>query len=523
MKIKKYFLPDGEFQEAVQDTMALFGVEAGGEEIEFFLPNDGVLVKNVVYYEERGLKTRTTIYYWENNEQRFLEAENQMTGSKAESAPSLAMRLVKLNILKLMREITGQHPGPWGILRGVRPAKIAERLLDQGQTGAEAAANIAAGYGVEPKKAELLVDISLRQREILRQAHPGENIAAHKLVSVYLGIPYCPSKCLYCSFPSSPLPERPSEIKDFLRALKQDVQSAADLLAKYDLAVENIYLGGGTPSSLSAEDFQELLSWAKNYFFGRYTKEFTVEAGRPDSLDEEKIEAMRHTGVTRVSVNPQTMRDKTLAAIGRQHSAEDIIEAFAKIRRAQIPFVNMDVIVGLPGETEDDVLATMSRLAQLAPDNITIHTLAVKRASLLKAALTLSETEDADAVSLPGDFAVGRMFELSCAQAAQMGMRPYYLYRQKNMAGNLENIGYAREGAECLYNIRIIGERQTVIGIGPAACTKVVNPTNWRLNSSYHPKDVATYVKSLQTYLNRRERLLGALCNGTQGLFPRQV
>ncbi|MGL5514742.1 MAG: coproporphyrinogen dehydrogenase HemZ, partial [Sporomusa sp.] len=304
--------------------------------------------------------------------------------SNGEDYTVLARRLVRLALLVLMRRLPGSNPVPWGILRGVRPGKIAHRLFDQGLAPAELANRLVAEYGLEPVKAELITDIAAYQRSVISDEQAA---VRNKKVSIYIGIPYCPSRCLYCSFPSYVLPER-RELDAFLRAIKRDIENAAQLITKFNLSVESIYMGGGTPTSLPAADLSSLLALIDSEIRSVDTREFTVEAGRPDSIDQEKIAALRQYQINRVSINPQTMQDKTLKQIGRRHTAQDIIDIFGKIRLANIPLINMDIIAGLPGETEADMEDTMGQIAAINPDNVTIHTLALKRGSRLKEALT---------------------------------------------------------------------------------------------------------------------------------------
>lgn len=483
---------------AVADATALFALPAAGflpgRAIDENLPADAVLIRNTVVYGA-GTTVITEVYF--RREDGQLGCRTRRARAGGEDAPAAVQRLVRLNLLALLGELTGRNPGPWGILRGVRPIKIVHRLLDEGFSADQAAVRLTADYAVSGDKARLLAGIALRQRPFLLTG-----TAARRLVAVYVGIPYCPSRCLYCSFPANVLPADRAEVAVFLHALEADIAAAAEILARHGLAAETVYIGGGTPTSLGEADFARLLDTVRTAFVSAATREFTVEAGRPDSLTDGKIAAMAAAGVSRVSINPQTMREKTLKLIGRNHSVRDIIVMFRKIRASGIPVVNMDVIAGLPGETAADMAATMDEIVRLAPDNLTVHTLAIKRGSRL--------AEGQGEVALPDETATAAMLAVAADGACRMGLVPYYLYRQKHMTGNLENVGYARPGAECLYNIQIIEERQTVIGVGPAAGTKAVRADH-RLTSCYNPKDVATYIRNVDHYTRRREELVAAL------------
>lgn len=412
---------------------------------------------------------------------------------------------VRLNTFKLLTKLTGDQPTPWGILKGVRPTKIAHRLLDEGHDEADILRVFQDCYGVKKPKAELVAEIVRRQRPILASNH-------QQKISIYVGIPFCLSRCFYCSFPGMALPQQ-SAVDDFLVALRSDIRDAAQSIVSHGLAIENIYLGGGTPTSLSTTDLEQVFIWIEQYLLRANTTELTVEAGRPDSLNRDKIRLLREHNVTRVSVNPQSMQQKTLKLIGRNHTVQDIIDIFMEFRAVTDCLINMDVIAGLPGETLADMVDTLDQIRQLSPDNLTVHTLSVKRGSNLQTQLQddpLFGMED-----LPDSAVVTSMVNKAAEAAAMMNMQPYYLYRQKNMVGNLENVGYAKPNTLCRYNIQMMEERQTVIGIGPGATTKAVINTTHRLKSCYHAKDVACYQKDLDRHLAKRRTLLDSLYAGT--------
>lgn len=501
MRIEGYYLPVAEngLADAVRDAAALFALSAAGRladrEVGDRLPAGAVFIRNAVNSGSQVVDVVTEVFFRQEAD-RLGCRSRRATGGDDEPAAAAVQRLVRLNLLAILGELTGRQTGPWGILRGVRPTKIVHRLLDRGLAPAAVRARLASHYAVDAAKAELITEIALRQRPFLPPAGP-----SGRLVAVYIGVPYCPSRCLYCSFPANVLPADPDRLAAFTGALAADIAAAARLMERHGLAAESVYVGGGTPTSLGEADFADLLTSVRRAFVSSETREFTVEAGRPDSLTDGKIAAMAAAGVGRVSVNPQTMQEKTLKLIGRNHSVYDIIEMFRKIRAKPIPVINMDIIAGLPGEDEAAMADTLARIGELAPDNLTVHTLAIKRGSLL------AERPEA---ALPDEATTVNMLALAAAAARNMGMSPYYLYRQKHMTGNLENVGYALPGCECLYNIQIIEERQTVIGIGPAAGTKAVE-NNFRLTSCYNPKDVPTYIKNLASYTARRDSLIAGL------------
>ncbi|MDH7478482.1 MAG: coproporphyrinogen dehydrogenase HemZ, partial [Syntrophomonadaceae bacterium] len=384
-----------------------------------------------------------------------------------------------------------------GVLSGVRPSKIVHRWLDQGMSRTQIEEGLQRDYRLSPDKARRLVEVASRQRPWLLS---GEQ--AKRLVSVYIGIPFCPSRCLYCSFPSYPLPSAGSLMDDFLRALGYEVRTVGEALRRQLLAVQTIYVGGGTPTSLPVDRLARLLDQVNQHLRHSGTYELTVEGGRPETLSEPMLKALRAAGVTRLSINPQTLQDETLRTIGRHHTAGEVIRAFWRAREVGIPCLNMDLILGLPGETMAELEATLAEVARLEPDNLTVHPLAIKRASRLKA--------ETSAWTLPHPRQVVEMFAGAekCAQA--LGLYPYYLYRQKNTLGNLENTGYARPGYEGVYNIQIIEERQTIVGLGAGAGSKWVDADTGALSNSYHPKEPAAYVARVEELARRQvDKLFG--------------
>lgn len=498
VKIDHYTLNvrDPQIMHAVRDVMALFSVEKLEYDTMYGTFTNNVVMVYIEFPNDlAGILTTKVFYKYEKSGSLLCDYET--ISYKNGSLVQNVNRLIRLQLFYIMRRITEVDPGPWGILRGVRPIKIAHRLLDDGLQKNMIINKFNSDYAVDQSKAELMTEIAIAQRRFF---HCGQ--AASRTVSIYIGIPYCPTRCLYCSFPGYPVPSK-TEIALFLQALYKEIYHIKALIDEHTLVVENIYVGGGTPTSLDIDDFTNLLELIQKTFFTSATKEFTVEAGRPDSLSMEKIEAMARYGVTRTSINPQTMQEKTLKLIGRKHTIQDIIDSFAKMRTVNIPIINMDIIIGLPGETEADVLDTMEQISVLQPNNLTVHTLAIKKGSQLKTAF--------DLYSLPNERIVKGMLEIAATAADEMGMKPYYIYRQKYMTGNFENIGYCKPGSECIYNIQMIGERQTIIGIGPTATTRVIESSSRFLDSLYNPKDLDCYQKKMDVYLGKRATMLKRL------------
>ena len=396
---------------------------------------------------------------------------------------------------------------PWGILTGVRPAKIVHRLLDHGEAPDSIQRYLQSRYGVSVGKASLLTEVAVNNRRFVPT--PAVHEQENRIVSLYLGIPYCASRCVYCSFPSALLPADEGQIVSLLQAIGQDIQAVVKLLSTCGLSPQSLYIGGGTPTCLPEKQFGQLLGWIRDAFDIPSMKEFSVEAGRPDSIDEAKLRLMREAGVTRVSVNPQTLQQRTLDRIGRRHQAEQTFSALRLVRKAGFRFVNMDLIAGLPGETPADLQSSLAQVLAHHPENITVHTLAIKRGAELKDCF--------DSAGLPEPRTVQEMVEMSVAMIRAGGWSPYYLYRQKNSPGNMENVGYAKPGAECIYNIDIIEERRTIIGMGPSAASKAVCPEEWRLDSCHFPKDIPTYVNRIAELTAKRDQLITNLFSRNGG------
>ncbi len=408
-----------------------------------------------------------------------------------------ADRVAEKNELKrlmygMLSEIT-QKKLPWGSLTGIRPAKIATQLLAAGRTDAEIISCMQQSYLASREKAELSLDIAKREREILSGIH------YEKGYSLYIGIPFCPTTCLYCSFTSFPICVWKKRVGEYLDALEKEIDFVA--AACRDRVLDSVYIGGGTPTTLEADELDRLLSKIRNTLDMGETKEFTVEAGRADSITGDKLRVLQKHGVTRISVNPQTMNEETLKRIGRQHTVQQVVEAFRMAREEGFDNINMDLILGLPGEEEADVAYTIGRIKELSPDSLTVHSLAVKRASRLAGWIAengISMLHNTD-----------ETMKIAAAGAYAMGMEPYYLYRQKNMSGNFENVGYARPGKAGLYNILVMEEVQSILALGAGSISKRVYPDG-RIERCENVKEVAQYIERIDEMIERKRKLFGA-------------
>lgn len=394
---------------------------------------------------------------------------------------------MKRQLYRQLCEQTGKQL-PWGTLTGIRPVKIPMVLLEAGIEEADIAAHMQEVYYTSPEKTRLAIDIAKRERHILR------DIDYRDGYSLYVGIPFCPSICLYCSFSSYPYERYGHLAEAYLDALFRDIDATAEIFEGKPL--DTIYIGGGTPTTLTADQMDRLLYKLERTFSYEHLKEFTVEAGRPDSITEEKLLVLKRHNITRISINPQSMQPKTLDLIGRRHTVEQTKEAFDLARRLGFDNINMDMILGLPGETAEDVRGTMEELKALAPDSVTIHSLAVKRAARLNL-----ERQNYQAVS---EEEMHRMMEVASGYASDMGLKPYYLYRQKNMAGNFENVGYAKVDKAGIYNILIMEEKQTIAAVGAGASTKLVITGENRMERVENVKNVEQYISRIDEMIQRK-------------------
>ena len=424
-----------------------------------------------------------------------------------------------------LHSLTGREL-PWGVLTGVRPTKLAmghiSKSIENERTAAGVArdnpvtgnacaagkissAHIAAAarfmqseYLVSADKSVLASVIAARELSVV-SALPGttgEDRA--EAYSLYVGVPFCPSRCNYCSFASNPIDKRADAVEPYLAALFRELEAACEIMAGRRL--HSVYIGGGTPTALEEKAFAALLDKVGGLFCPEATAEYTVEAGRPDSITPGKLAIMKNHGVTRISVNPQTMNQRTLDAIGRRHSVEEFIEKFGLARDCGFDNINTDIILGLADETPEDVAHTIEELEKLRPESLTVHALAIKRAS------RMNIEADGRARSVTSAADAAEMMRISNAGAARMGLNPYYLYRQKNMAGALENVGYAREGAEGIYNILMMEELESIVACGAGTVTKIVrgDGTIERCDTA---KDIDEYIKRIDEMIERKREL----------------
>ncbi|MBQ9501968.1 MAG: coproporphyrinogen dehydrogenase HemZ [Lentisphaeria bacterium] len=413
---------------------------------------------------------------------------NEMLTDKVRTA-SLCQQIVKLAVYRAVLR-SGRPKPPWGALSGVRPGKLLTALLQKGLTEEEALRRFRADYDVSAPRAALCLDAARETRRAISSLEPND-------VCLYVGIPFCPTRCAYCSFVSQAVEKNRTLMEPFLSALLQELKATAEQVKACGLRVVSVYMGGGTPTTLSAAQLDELCTALRQEFDLSHLREFTVEAGRPDTIDEEKLRVLRRHGVSRVSVNPQTMTDDVLEAIGRKHTAADIVEALRHVRAVGGFQVNMDLIAGLPTDDEDGFCRTIDRVLALEPENITVHTLSIKRG----ARLHFGEE------SLPSDEAVASMLDTANTRLRAAGYRPYYLYRQKNMAGGFENTGWVKGDSVNLYNICIMEELCSVLAMGAGGSTKLIRGNGGRNERMVAPKYPQEYIEAIGRLCADKEKI----------------
>ncbi len=452
-----------------------------------FLKDSDILLHSSIEYNTDSISSYVSMEH-QDIKNEYNEVFSATCDVKKQSKSAVKLTMYKL----LSKNLNKTYP--WGVLTGIRPIKIINGLLDDGHDREQIMEYMRNNYLVSEEKVELSINIALNERKFI---YPLES----NKVSIYIGIPFCPTRCHYCSFTSNSLKLAGNMVEGYLTALIYEMEQTAAYMNKNNLIVQTIYIGGGTPTTLSETQLEVLLSKAKK-LFGENLLEFTCEAGRPDTITEGKLLVMKRYGITRISINPQTMNDETLVRVGRAHTTAETIKSFELARKLGFDNINMDIILGLPGEELQHLDNTLQQIAKLQPESLTVHTLAIKRASIIHENLE-------QAVITEG--IVAEMMEKATAFANQQGMQPYYLYRQKHMTENLENIGYCKPGFECIYNIQIIEEKQTNIAFGADAITKAIYIDNGLIKRQRNIKDIKLYIENIKQQIDKKIQLLDEL------------
>lgn len=400
----------------------------------------------------------------------------------------LLQHAVKLCFYRAARRWSGKQP-VWGAMTGIRPGKILSNYLENGMSEAAAISKLRQVYDVSEARALLCRDTAIAGLRTKRRLNP-------KDICLYVGIPFCPTRCAYCSFVSQSVEKSMALIPDFLDALLREIDATAAVVQKLDLHIVSIYIGGGTPTTLSPAQLDLLCTRLKTQFDLSWLQDYTVEAGRPDTITAEKLAVLHQHSVRRISVNPQTMEDSVLETIGRKHTAADVLRALAMAREIPDFSVNMDLIAGLPGDSPAGFDRTLDTVLSLRPENITVHTLALKKGSRILL----------EGIEIPNAEAVGQMLDHAASRLRAVGYVPYYLYRQKFMSGGFENVGWTLPGHENLYNICMMEELCTILATGGGASTKLVTGTG-RIERIFTPKYPREYIDGIEKILAQKSMI----------------
>ncbi|MEF9991012.1 MAG: coproporphyrinogen dehydrogenase HemZ [Romboutsia sp.] len=473
-----------DFKYEVAELLKLFTTQFGFVDEK----NYGRCIENVLLYHNNFLISKTSCF--ENYNVRYEEKEHvDISNLLEQEIKKVTKEVVKRSMYKVLMRIFNSYV-PWGILTGIRPVKIVHTLLDKGMDEESIRENLRINYLIKDEKIDLALDIAKRERLFIYPIDKNK-------ISLYVSIPFCPTRCYYCSFPANPIKQFGHLRVEYVDKLIEEIKGLSVLLRETNKEIETLYIGGGTPTALEAPEMDVLITALFKELDLSKIKEFTVEAGRPDSITREKLETLKKHNVSRISINPQTMNDETLVKIGRDHKVSEIIDCFNMARELGFDNINMDLILGLEGENLEMVRKTLDEIKKLSPESLTVHTLAIKRASKLK--------ENLDKYELTRYEEMIKMIDLSMEYAKGMGLNPYYMYRQKHMLGNLENIGYAKEGYECIYNIQIMEEKQSNYALGAGAISKFVYIDEDRIERVENVKNVEQYIDRVDEMINRKK------------------
>jgi len=489
----KIYLEGHDYKFAIEQVIRLFYPNETFEYVEQMdKSNDEIFVKSIFQDNDTQVTAHTEIY----------EHGHVITGESFHLVTELLRKdtreFIKLckNTVKLSFYNAAQklHPTniPWGILTGIRPTKIVREYIEKGKKKEEIKNILVSQYKVSENKIDLAVEIALTELKVIEQSREGS-------IGYYIGIPFCPSRCLYCSFVSNSVQRAQQFIEPYLEALCKEIKASAEIIHNMNWNVETVYIGGGTPTVLSPVQLNKLLECVNSHLEIKNVKEFTVEAGRPDTISSDKLEILKKFNVSRLSINPQSMNLETLRTIGRCHTPEEIVKAFHMARDFSFNNINMDIIAGLPNESLEMYQHTIEEVQKLGPENITVHTMSIKRASRLR--------EQLDQYTISKDDLVQEMLSYTESFMKSVHMKPYYMYRQKNILGNQENVGYCKPGYEGIYNIQMMEEKQTVMAVGCGAATKMVDGRNNRIDRIFNVKEVEDYIRRIDEMIERKKTI----------------
>lgn len=447
------------------------------------LPQDEKTVSTLIKEDEKGVEFFCKAEISGRASEYFVYYEKDES-----DCDSLRERYLAKAIIKVLTELTGIVP-PWGILTGVRPAKLMRKYINE--KGTDAARDIFTSFlEVSPEKTELAANVAEYENACIA-------LSGKSSFSLYISIPFCPTRCSYCSFVSHSIDKAKKLIPDYVKNLCAEIEETAKTAKELGLSLETVYMGGGTPTSFSASDLKKITDALTSAFDMTRVREFTVEAGRPDTIDEEKLTVLKNAGVTRISINPQTFSDSVLQAIGRSHSAEDAVNKYQLARSLGFDNINMDFIAGLPTDSFESFKKTLDKAVLLSPENITVHTLALKRSA------SIVTENSVDTVCTETEL----MVNYANRVLRENGYFPYYMYRQSKSVGNLENVGWCKKDTPCLYNIYMMEEIHTVLAVGGAAVTKLKNPDGEELSRVYNFKYPYEYITRFDEIIERKNEI----------------
>jgi oxygen-independent coproporphyrinogen III oxidase len=437
----------------------------------------------------------------------LITGQKRVTSSLEKELPEtdndkVRWKQIKNAVLSVYLTVLQDYTGivqKWGILTGIRPTKLLHKKVQEGVSQAAAHLELKEEYLISDEKIALMQNIVDRQLTVIPDLY---NL--QKEVSIYIGIPFCPTKCAYCTFPAYAINGRQGSVNSFLGGLHYEMRKTGQWLKEKGINITTVYYGGGTPTSITAEEMDMLYEEMYDSFPDvKNIREITVEAGRPDTITPEKLAVLKKWGIDRISVNPQSYIQETLKAIGRHHTVTETVEKFHLARQMEMNNINMDLIIGLPGEGLPEFQHTLNETEKLMPESLTVHTLSFKRASEM--------TQNKQKYRVADREEVEKMMRLAEEWTENHGYHPYYLYRQKNILGNLENVGYSLPNQDSIYNIIIMEEVQTIIGLGCGAASKFIHPKTGKIEQFSNPKDPKTYNDSFEEYTRKKIDILEEL------------
>ncbi|WP_069649402.1 coproporphyrinogen dehydrogenase HemZ [Caloranaerobacter ferrireducens] len=482
----------------VYEVFELLRIFFVNDEIRFIdekalVDDQSLLIESILYKNNHSYVVETNIKKGDKLLSSSVINEAEKIGVKDFSEKKKLKIAVKMSIYEAVTKVV-EMKAPWGILTGVRPTKVVHELIDKGYNDESILEILLNNYKIFKEKAKLILNIAKLQRKYI---YP----VLKTNFSLYVSIPFCPTRCVYCSFPSNPLDKSKNYVSEYVEKLIYEIDKVGELTE--NMKINTVYIGGGTPTSISISYLEKIIDRIQNVFGTDNIAEFTVEAGRPDTISRDVLIKLKKLGIDRISINPQTMNENTLKLIGRKHSSKDILEAFSLAREIGFRNINMDLIVGLPNEGVEDIIKTMEFIEKLKPDNLTVHTMAIKRASKLNESLNdfkLSKQKE-----------IEKMIDITRKFAYEMGMYPYYLYRQKQILGNMENVGYTVQDKECLYNILIMEEKQTILAVGAGGVSKIFFPDENRIERVPNVKNLNEYLKRVDEMIERKKKFIKLL------------